>query len=212
MPMLPPQIPVFPLPGVVLFPNVFLPLHIFEPRYRTMVADALTGDRIIGMVLLQPGYEAEYEGTPPIYQVGCAGLITHVESLPDGRFDIVLRGIEKFRVLSESHTKGYRQATVDPLSEALDQAGREELRRRRHKLEALLAVAVERAGAEPRLPPSVPDEDLVNALSQYMDFEPIERQALLERDGVLTRCQALIELLEMRTISPRSAWKGGALH
>ena len=75
--MLPPTIPIFPLPNAVLFPNVFMPLHIFEARYRAMVSDALAGDRIIGMVLLRPGYEREYEGRPPIYPVGCAGVITH---------------------------------------------------------------------------------------------------------------------------------------
>ena len=80
--MLPPTIPLFPLPNVVLFPSVFLPLHIFEPRYREMVGDALTGDRIIGMVLLRPGWEADYEGRPPIYPVGCAGLITLSERTP----------------------------------------------------------------------------------------------------------------------------------
>src|SRR6187397_393931 len=102
--MLPSSIPLFPLPNAVLFPNVFLPLHIFEPRYRQMVADALAGDRIIGMVLLRPGYEADYEGRPPIFAVGCAGVITHSQPLADGRYDIVLRGMEKFRVVSEDHT------------------------------------------------------------------------------------------------------------
>ena len=83
--MLPPSIPLFPLPNVVLFPNVFLPLHIFEPRYRTMVSDALEGDRIIGMVLLRSGYEADYEGRPPVYEVGCAGVITHSQPLAPSR-------------------------------------------------------------------------------------------------------------------------------
>ena len=92
--MLPPTIPVFPLPNVVLFPSVFLPLHIFEPRYRRMVDDALSGDRIIGMVLLKPGWEGSYEGHPAIYEVGCAGLITHAERTEDGRYNLVLRGLE----------------------------------------------------------------------------------------------------------------------
>src|SRR5918996_6103575 len=96
--MLPPTIPIFPLDKTVLFPNVFLPLHIFEPRYRTMVDDALKGDRIIGMILLQPGFESNYEGRPPVYAVGCAGVTARAEPLPDGRFNIVLRGLEKFRL------------------------------------------------------------------------------------------------------------------
>ena len=85
-------LPLFPLPNVVLFPNVFLPLHIFEPRYRAMVADAIAGDRMIGMVLLRPGWEHDYEGRPPVFAVGCSGVITHVEQLADGRYNIVLRG------------------------------------------------------------------------------------------------------------------------
>src|SRR5687767_11725133 len=94
--MLPPTIPIFPLPNAVLFPNVFMPLHIFEPRYRAMVADALAGDRIIGMVLLKPGFETDYEGRPPVYDIGCAGVVTHSEPQADGRYNIVLRGLEKF--------------------------------------------------------------------------------------------------------------------
>src|SRR5258708_11996570 len=97
-------LPIFPLPNVVLFPNVFLPLHVFEPRYRQMVNDALTGDRIIGMVLLRPGWQADYEGRPAVYPVGCAGLITHAERLPDGRFTIVLRGLPHFRVSTPDHS------------------------------------------------------------------------------------------------------------
>jgi Lon protease-like protein len=204
--MLPPTIPIFPLDAVVLFPNVFLPLHIFESRYRSMVADALEGDRIIGMVLLRPGFEADYEGRPPVYNVGCAGVITHAERLGDGRFNIVLRGIEKFRITGEDASRAYRLAHVDPIPETSTPVQREELRKQRQRLEALLAAAVERSGAEPRFPPAVPDEDLVNALAQYLELDPIERQALLERDGTLPRCRALIELLEIKNHAPRGSW------
>ncbi|MBI2187106.1 MAG: LON peptidase substrate-binding domain-containing protein [Acidobacteria bacterium] len=210
--MLPGTIPIFPLPNVVLFPNVFLPLHIFEPRYRAMVADALEGDRIIGMVLLQPGYEANYDGRPPVFSVGCAGVITHAEALGDGRYDIVLRGLERFRITGEDHVKAYRLAHIDALSEDVPSDDRSELRRHRHRLEALLAAALERTGAEPRFPPAVADEDLVNALAQYIEFDPLERQALLEQHGVLARCRALIDLLEMKTLSRRSAWNGKSVH
>jgi Lon protease-like protein len=210
--MLPPTIPIFPLPNAVLFPNVFLPLHIFEPRYRTMVNDALSGDRIIGMVLLRPGHEAEYEGRPPIFPVGCAGVITHAERLGDGRFNIVLRGMERFRVAGEDDCKPYRIARVSALPEVVPDADKAELRRHRHRLEALLAAAMERSGSEPRFPPAVPDEDLVNALAQYLELDPLERQALLEREGVLARCRALIELLEIKTLAPRASWKDRSVH
>ena len=209
--MLPPVIPVFPLPNVVLFPNVFLPLHIFEPRYRAMVADALAGDRIIGMILLKPGFEADYEGRPPIYSVGCAGVITHAEAQPDGRYNIVLRGLEKYRIVGEDASKPYRLANIEVLSEITPEADKAELRRHRQRLEALLAAAVERARSEPRFPPAVPDEDLVNALAQYIELDPLERQALLERDGVLARCRGLVELLEMKTLS-KGPWKGRSIH
>ena len=87
--MLPQSIPIFPLPNIVLFPNVCLPLHIFELRFRKLVADALQGDRIIGMVLLRPGWERDYEGRPSVYPIGCAGLITNFERLGDGRYNII---------------------------------------------------------------------------------------------------------------------------
>jgi len=85
---LPSEIPLFPLPEVVLFPGVPRPLLIYEPRYRDMVADALKGNRVIGMVLLRPGYEKDYEGRPPIYDIGCAGVIEDYEQLPDGRYAV----------------------------------------------------------------------------------------------------------------------------
>src|SRR5580765_8245486 len=112
-------LPIFPLPNVVLFPNVFLPLHIFEPRYREMVADAVKSDRLIGMALLQPGWQRDYEGRPPVFPVGCSGVITHVERLPDGRYNIVLRGLERFRIVQEDHQRAYRRGIVESLTEPL---------------------------------------------------------------------------------------------
>jgi Lon protease-like protein len=210
--ILPPTIPIFPLPNVVLFPNVFLPLHIFESRYRAMVSDALASDRIIGMVLLQPGFEANYAGRPRVYPVGCAGVITHSEPLPDGRFNIVLRGLEKFRMTGEDTSRPYRLAHIEAVPESATDTDCARIRQHRQRLEALLA-AIEHRRAEMRLPSAVPDQDLINALAQYAAFEPIERQALLECDGPLSRCLALIELLEMKTMSMRGAsWAGGSVH
>ena len=199
---LPSSIPIFPLPNVVLFPNVFLPLHIFEPRYRAMVADALAGDRIVGMTLLRPGYQADYEGRPPVFTIGTAGVITHSELLADGRYNIVLRGIEKFRIVDEDGSRAYRIARIEAMPEPQVTRDRDGIRRHRRKLEALLKAVVERAGSEPQFPSAISDEDLVNALAQYLALEPIERQALLECDGVMARAQSLTELLEIRMMAP----------
>lgn len=210
--MLPPLIPIFPLPNVVLFPNVFLPLHIFEPRYRQMVSDALAGDRIIGMALLRPGWEGSYEGRPPVYPVGCAGLITHAERLQDGRYNIVLRGLEKFQLIEEDTSRSYRLARVEGITEMTPGDEREEMRVARRRLESLLVPQPEGRGVDPKVPPSMPDEDLVNALAQYLELEPVEKQALLERDGLLARCRSLIELLEMKVIVARHKWGGEGVH
>jgi Lon protease-like protein len=206
--MLPASIPLFPLPNVVLFPSVFLPLHIFEPRYRRMVTEALEGDRIIGMVLLRPGWEANYEGRPAVYPIGCAGLITHAEPLPDGRFNIVLRGLEKFRIVGEDTDRDYRVGRIETLMEEIDEVERTNVRAERRRLEALLVPQPEGRGTDPKVPPSMADEDLVNALAQYLELEPVEKQALLEREGLLARCRALIELLEMKVISSQHKWQG----
>ncbi len=199
------MLPLFPLPSAVLFPNVFLPLHIFEPRYRQMVADALKGDRLIGMVLLREGWQHDYQGRPAIYPVGCSGVITHAERLPDGRYDLVLRGLDRFRVVSEDDERAYRQAIVEPLREpTLDATNRKDLHQRRVRLEGLIAPSIERVGGESPITTAMPDEDLVNALAQYLDLEPIEKQALLELDHLIERADALIELLEMKLLMART--------
>jgi uncharacterized protein len=202
--MLPATIPLFPLPNVVLFPNVFLPLHIFEPRYRQMVHQALAADRLIGMVLLKPGYEAHYEQTPPVYEIGCAGNITHVERLPDGRFNIILKGIEKFRIEREQPPTDivlYREAHIGAVSETLTTEDRALLQTRRVELETKLAPLFSAARASSRLPEIMSDEDLVNALAQYLALDAVEKQALLELPGPIERAEALLELLEMKSFS-----------
>jgi uncharacterized protein len=209
-------LPLFPLPNVVLFPNVFLPLHIFEPRYREMVADAVASDRMIGMVLLRPGWDKDYEGRPPVYPVGCSGVMTHVERLNDGRYNLVLRGLERFRIVEERHDRSYRRASIEPLPErALSADDRVEMRRCRAKLESLLAPAAmgdprelhgghTRRSADAKIPAAMSDDDLVNALAQYLDLEPLEKQALLEQPGLRPRATSLVELLEMKIMMART--------
>jgi Lon protease-like protein len=206
-------LPIFPLPNVVLFPNVFLPLHIFEPRYREMVNDAIASDRMIGMVLLKPGWEHDYEGRPAVYPVGCSSVITHVERLSDGRFNIVLRGVERFRIIEEDQSRSYRRALVESLADqAVAPDDRAAIRRERSRLESLLKPAVERAGADPKVPQAMADEDLVNALAQYLDLEPVEKQALLERCSLRERAESLVELLEMKLMMSRNHWVPHVAH
>ena len=197
------MIPIFPLPNVVLFPNVFLPLHIFEPRYRQMVHDALASDRIIGMVLLRETREVESD-IPAVYAIGCAGLITHCEQLDDGRYNIVLRGLHKFRILNEDRTRSYRQAEIETLTEPDAPAGLPEARQR---LERLLECRLSDSGTTSALPTEMDDGDLVNALSQYLEFDPLEKQALLERNGLLERCRSLGDLLEMQSLTDSGRFK-----
>jgi Lon protease-like protein len=196
--MLPLEIPIFPLPNVVLFPSALLPLHIFEPRYRAMIADVLEGERLIGMVMLRPGWESHYDRTPDVYPVGCAGFITHADQLPDGRYNILLRGLEKFRIVSERSAREgpqrYRIARIEPIKEVntgVTAASREA----RHRLEKLLAKKLHKSDHD-FIPKDVPDADLVHAIAQHL--EPLEKQALLECNSLLERCEALVELLEMR--------------
>jgi Lon protease-like protein len=196
-------LPLFPLPNVVLFPNVFLPLHVFEPRYREMVADALESDRLIGMVLLRPGWDRDYEGRPLTYSVGCTGVLTHNERLGDGRYNLVLRGIERFRILEEDHALSYRRAVIEPLRDRqLDPADRTAILNQRVKLESMLGPTS--SAGDPRMPASMSDEDLVNALAQYLDLEPLEKQALLEKPCLRTRAESLVELLEMKIMMART--------
>ena len=176
---LPTEIPLFPLPEVVLFPGVPRPLLIYEPRYREMVADALKGNKIIGMVLLRPGYEKDYEGRPPIYGIGCAGVIEDYEQLPDGRYGILLRGLTTFRVVSEDQRKSYRLARVEAIPELLKDDERGALSMLRERLAQLLNIVLP-LGVEPPDAVMVGDtieEDVHGALAIGM------RELLLDREG-----------------------------
>jgi Lon protease-like protein len=107
---------LFPLPNVVLFPHVIQPLHIFEPRYRQMTADALAGDRLIAPVLLSPGWEADYEGRPETHTILCLGRIVAEQRLPDGRYNLLLRGLSRGRIVEElPPAKLYRSARIELL-------------------------------------------------------------------------------------------------
>ena len=190
------EIPLFPLPEVVLFPGVDRPLIIYEPRYREMVGDALKGDRTIGMVLLRPGFEKDYDGRPPIYAVGCAGRIVESEQLPDGRYIILLRGVTTFRVLSEDQRKPYRLARVETIPDAIKSEDLAALSALRERLAKLLVLVLP-ADVDPP-DPAMSDADFVNVVAQALPMPEADRQELLERDSALVRARMLVERLERK--------------
>jgi len=193
---LPTEIPLFPLPETSLFPGVSRPFLVYEPRYREMIADALKGDKVIGMVRLRPGFEKDYEGRPPIYSVGCAGIIEKYEELPDGRYVILLRGLTTFRVVSENQTKSYRLARIEALSEALKDEDRVTLSTLRNRIEKQL-ITILPLGVDPP-DPSLDDDEFVNIVAQSLGMPEAARQDLLEQNNVIERARALADLLEKK--------------
>lgn len=199
---LPDVIPLFPLPNVVHFPRVLLPLHIFEPRYRALVRDALAGPRLIGMVLLRGEVQADYLEAPPIFETGTAGEIVRSEELADGRFNIVLRGLREFHVVRERRRAAYREAAIEWRSEtgsALDPVARGQVAH-------LVREYVRRRHEDPgeQFAPPTDDEVFVNFVAQQLDLPVIERQALLEADGLAERARRLVEVLEFHLEALRS--------
>jgi Lon protease-like protein len=197
-------IPIFPLAGAILFPRSQLPLHIFEPRYREMVRDAIDGAGQIGMI--QP-LRIDDDNQAPLYDVGCVGEVVGIEELDDGRFNIVLLGTDRFRLISDSvHDGGYRCAIVeieafdDGDSEPLSIAQRAEVEREARRLGDAMGLAVD-WDAVARLD----DEMLVNAIAQVAPFDPGAKQALLEQATLDSRADLLVQLMEFQ----RAAVNGG---
>jgi Lon protease-like protein len=196
MSVLPEIIPLFPLPNVVLFPHMTLPLHVFEPRYRKMAADALATHRTIGMVLLRPGWEGDYEGRPPVFERGCAGRIIRSEPRPDGRMDIVLEGATRFRIREEHAGEPYRLASVTAIPEQIGEAGA--LADVRRKVLAAIGAAAD--GPTTLVLGDLPDEVFVNGLCQSLALDPLERQSLLDCDTIAERYRRLTAIVEFRTL------------
>ena len=182
------RIPLFPLPGVVLLPGTILPLHIFEARYRAMVADALEGDRMIGMAMLKPG--AEGSEAPRIHVIGGAGEIIESERLEDGRYNILLEGRFRYRVLEEAPPDPYRVAHVEEIRSVPFPQPEE----RDRVLNAAVSLFTELAGPLdlPPLPAeSLEPERLASELAIRLRYTPAELQAILETDSLAARFETL---------------------
>ncbi len=202
------ELALFPLPNVVLFPRVLCPLHVFEPRYRQMTAAALAGAREIGMVAIRPEHLHEAAGDPPLFSVGCVGTIQQSQRRDDGRYDIVLLGTQRFRITGETPRAGdrlYRVARVERLDERWDEArdGMALQARRADAIDLLLRLlrAIQPEAAhqlDPRRFSGIEDTTFASALGQMLELPAAEKQGLLEADGPLARCEALVALLEFR--------------
>ena len=205
---IPSRIPVFPLPNVVLFPKTYLPLHIFEPRYRTMVSDAAMNGQCIGMALLKDGWETDYYGHPPVFSMGCVGRLASVQTLADGRSNILLQGLERFAIEREWYDKAYREATIAVTIRGAETSLDPVVRRRLFAtLESYLQSRDDVPTWQELFREDVSDEIVVNTLSAYLECTPLEKQFLLEADSLHQQARRLSDLIEFM-IHDRSGAKG----
>jgi Lon protease-like protein len=194
---IPLRVPVFPLPNVVFFPKTYLPLHIFEPRYRQMVADATQGSRCIAMALFKKGWEPDYYGNPAIYPVLCVGRLVSVQSLSDGRSNILLQGLERCEIREEHFERSYREATIRVEPPREEGALRADVRRALIDVLSRYLQTSEQGSVWQRFfREEVSDEILVNTLATYLECTSIEKQFLLEADGLHQRARRLNDLIQ----------------
>ena len=185
------RLTIFPLPGAVLFPGLQLPLHIFEPRYRAMVSDALARDRRIAMVQPQRAEEGA-----PLYDIGCVGRIGEIEALDDGCYNLVLEGESRFRILRELDvTTPFRQVEgeliEDPAHEALAHVERAGFEYEARRFADMQGYSVDWDSVA-----RLDDETLINGVAQIAPFDFAAKQALLEADTLSTRCELLVQLMQ----------------
>ena len=190
------RLSIFPLPGAVLFPGLHLPLHIFEPRYRAMVSDAMARDRRIGMV--QPRQSPGEPGTdaPALFDIGCVGKIAEVEAMDDGRYNLVLEGIALFRIIRELDvTTQFRQVEAELLpataDETLSLGSRASLELESKRFAEAHGYQVD-WDAVARLD----DESLVNGIAQIAPFDTAAKQALLEAPDIGERAELIVQLMQ----------------
>ncbi|WP_313536646.1 LON peptidase substrate-binding domain-containing protein [Sphingomonas sp.] len=185
------RLSVFPLAGALLFPRMHLPLHIFEPRYRAMVSEALARDRRIGMV--QPRDDKD---PPTLFDVGCVGRIADVEALDDGRFNIVLEGLSRFTIVRElTVSTPFRQveAALEEAgeSESLSLAGRASIEMESRRFADGLGYMVDWEAVT-----RLDDESLVNGIAQIAPFDAASKQALLEAPRLEDRAELIVQLMQ----------------
>lgn len=185
------RLPIFPLTGAVLFPGMQLPLHIFEPRYRAMVGDALIRDRLIAMIQPQ-----RPEDGAPLFSIGCVGRIGEIQAMDDGRYNLILEGTTRFRILRELDVAtAYRQVEADFFDEdedeTLSHAQRGGFEREARAFADAQGYSVDWDSVE-----RLDDRSLINGVSQIAPFDPASKQALLEAESLADRCELLVQLMQ----------------
>src|SRR5918994_5626587 len=201
------RVPIFPLAGALLFPRSQLPLHIFEPRYRAMVRDALASDRLIAMIQPRDSSEERGEGPPPLFGVGCIGRISTCDELDDGRYNLVLEGLSRFRIAREARvTTPYRQVDADregfdeDSDEILGLAQRAEVEREARAYADSLGYMVDWDSVA-----NLDDEMLVNGICQIAPLDVGSKQALLEARDLAMRADLLVQFMQFQRMAPGGA-------
>lgn len=185
------RLSIFPLTGAVLFPGLQLPLHIFEPRYRALVGDALVRDRRIAMI--QP--QMPTDGAP-LYTVGCVGKIGEVEAMEDGRYNLILEGETRFRLINELDvTTSFRQVEADLMEENADET-LSHAQRGGFEAEARAFADAQGYKVDWDSVERLDDHSLINGVSQIAPFDPASKQALLEAPTLSDRCEMLVQLMQ----------------
>ncbi|NBC36760.1 ATP-dependent protease [Novosphingobium sp. FSY-8] len=185
------RISIFPLTGAMLYPGLRLPLHIFEPRYRAMVSDSLARDRQIGMIQPQRAEEGA-----PLYAVGCLGHIAEVEASPDGRYNILLEGVARFRIRRELTVQTpFRQVEADIIPD-VDLEALSAIERALFEREAKAFADRHGYRVDWEEVTRLDDVALINGVAQIAPFDAASKQALLEADGLHARCDLLVQLMQ----------------
>ena len=185
------RLSIFPLTGAVLFPGMQLPLHIFEPRYRALVSDALIRDRQIAMIQPQRAVDGA-----PLYSVGCIGKIGEVQAMDDGRYNLILEGTARFRLVRELDVATpFRQIEAEVYAEdedeTLSHAQRGGFEREARRFADMQGYSVDWDSVE-----RLDDRSLINGVSQIAPFDPASKQALLEAETLTDRCELLVQLMQ----------------
>jgi uncharacterized protein len=188
------RISIFPLSGAILFPGMQLPLHIFEPRYRALVSDALARDRMIGMIQPKP---AKKSGQDLLFNIGCLGRIGEVEASEDGRYNIVLEGVQRFTVIQEREANTeFRQVDAELWDEEEDGAALAIAERASLEIESRRFADAQGYSVDWNAVSQLDDYSLVNAIAQIAPFDSAAKQALLEARGIAERSELIIQMMQ----------------